>query len=651
MSALADPSAVTPPAAPAADRAPEWVAGGTPEPLRSGLEGALGSDRVLSSALDLVKYASDASPYRLMPQAVAMPHSVGDVVALLRWAQRSGTPITFRAAGTSLNGQAQSDSVLVDVRRHFSDAEVLDGGARVRVSPGIVLGHVNRLLRRYGRKLGPDPASTEIACVGGVIANNSGGMRCGVHADSYQTVSAMKLVLAGGALIDTAAPDAGRRFARVAPELAVGLEQIRDELRADTELAERVRRKFAIKNTTGYRLCAFLDADEPLEVSLRNLKSTPEVEETVTKCIECGFCEPVCPSRNVTTTPRQRIVIRREMARQAAGSPVYQALEDQFGYEGIDTCAADGSCMHACPVGIDTGKLIKALRSERRGQRSEQAGVQAAIRFGGLERATGAGLRIGSRAARPSIPPAAPALPGTSRRGAAAAYMPACINRMFGNPAGTESHPSVPEALVALSARAGAPVWIPDDVVGLCCGTPWTSKGFAGGHARMAERVAGALLRWSEAGKLPVVIDATSCAQGLITEVAAEGVQVLDSIAWVHDHLLPRLPIRRRLGTVAIHPTCASQHLGLSGQLAAIAAAIADEVVVPAGSGCCGMAGDQGWIHPELPASALRDVARELDGRQLDACLSSNRTCEAALQQITGRPYASFLLALEEVTR
>ncbi len=117
--------------------------------------------------------------------------------------------------------------------------------------------------------LGPDPASTNIACVGGVIANNSGGMRCGVVADSYQTVSALKLVLANGAVIDTAAPGAEEAFAHAAPELAAGLLEIRDELRADAELAARVAAKFEIKNTTGYRLCAFLDADTPLEIFRR----------------------------------------------------------------------------------------------------------------------------------------------------------------------------------------------------------------------------------------------------------------------------------------------------------------------------------------------------------------------------------------------
>ncbi|MGI8863811.1 MAG: FAD-binding oxidoreductase, partial [Solirubrobacteraceae bacterium] len=253
----------------APDHAPAWVAGGTPEPLRSELTRVLGPDRVLTEALALVAYASDASPYRLIPRAIAMPRDVDDMVALLHWARGSGTPLVFRAGGTSLNGQSQSDSVLVDVRRHWQRARVLDDGLRVRVQPGMVLGHVNRLLAQHGRKLGPDPASTEIACVGGVIANNSGGMRCGVVSDSYRTVRSMKLVLASGATIDTAAADAEQQFAAAAPELAAGLEAIRDQLRGNRTLRERVARKFQIKNTTGYRLCAFLDADTPLEIFRR----------------------------------------------------------------------------------------------------------------------------------------------------------------------------------------------------------------------------------------------------------------------------------------------------------------------------------------------------------------------------------------------
>jgi D-lactate dehydrogenase len=943
-----------------ADRAPDWVAAGTPEPMRTQLIDTLGSDLVLTRALDLVRYASDASPYRLIPKAIATPRDAADVGKLFAFARRTGTPLVFRAGGTSLNGQSQTEGILVDCRRHWQRARIEDGGARARVQPGVVLGHVNRLLARHGRKLGPDPASTDIACVGGVVANNSGGMRCGVVADSYRTVSALKLVLSDGTVIDTAAPDAEEEFASQAPELAAGLEQIRDELRADSELAERVARKFEIKNTTGYRLCAFLDADSPLEIfrrliigsegtlafvaeavfetvplgthvsislvpfanvdaaaeavgplvaagatatelmvaptliaaaynmpgtperwkelppesaalliefraedpaeldeaerhaleildgrpleaarfsrdheeiemlwhvregmqgllaavrapgvqmiiedvcvpparlaesvkdiqallgahgflqgvaghasagnlhflltpnfgepadldrydafmqelvelivskydgslkaehgtgvnmapfverewgpkatelmwrikqladpdgilgpgvvlnrdpkiHLRNLKSTPEIEEVATKCIECGFCEPGCPSRNLTTTPRQRIVLRREMARQPSGSPVLTALREQWEYDAIETCAADGSCMIACPVAIDTGKLVKDLRVAEHSRRSEQIALRVARRYGSVERAARAGVRGGRLAARvfgdravaavpgalrslvgtelvpawtSTMPQAAPpTLPFTIRERAAAVYLPACINRIFGNPSGAPARPTLPEALVAISERAGLPLWIPDDVRGHCCGTPWSSKGYREGHEHMAEKTSAAVLRWTDGGRLPLVVDATSCTHGLTSDVRPEGVEILDSIAWVHDHLLERLQFERRLGSVAVHPTCSSRHLGLAGKLAAVCERIADEVVIPVSSGCCGMAGDRGWLHPELPASALRDLAAELEGQSLDACVSSNRTCEAALHEVTGRRYSSFVIELEELTR
>jgi D-lactate dehydrogenase len=367
------------------------------------------------------------------------------------------------------------------------------------------------------------------------------------------------------------------------------------------------------------------------------------------------------------------------MARQPAGSPVLEALLEQYGYDAIETCAADGSCRHACPVAIDTGKLVKELRARAHDSGSEKVALRVAGRYGNVERAARAGLRAGGAAARvagdrplealtgalrsaagvevvpawsESIPRAAPGqLPFTLREGAAAVYMPACINRIFGNDRRQDSHPTLPEALVAVSRRAGLPVWIPDDVAGHCCGTPWSSKGYERGADLIRERTAGALERWSDGGRLPVVIDATSCTHGLVSELAPEGVEILDSISWVHDRLLARLEIPRRLETVAIHATCSAGHLGLTPKLVAIAEALAENVLVPAAGGCCGMAGDRGWLHPELPASALRDLAAELDGRALSACLSSNRTCEAALREVTGRPYASFVVALEELTR
>jgi D-lactate dehydrogenase len=201
-----------------------------------------------------------------------------------------------------------------------------------------------------------------------------------------------------------------------------------------------------------------------------------------------------------------------------------------------------------------------------------------------------------------------------------------------------------------VSKRAGLPVWIPGDAAGNCCAVPWSSKGYESGKEYMASRMRDSIARWTDGGRLPLVIDASSCAHGLIQDVGVQA-EVLDSIAWAHDHLLPKLEIRRRVGSVVVHPTCSAGHMQLATKLEALAGALADDVVVPVGTTCCGMAGDRGLLHPELPQSALRDVKASLDGRSFDACVSSNRTCELGLQQVTGRPYTSFVFLLEELTR
>ena len=212
-----------------------------------------------------------------------------------------------------------------------------------------------------------------------------------------------------------------------------------------------------------------------------------------------------------------------------AGSPVLAALEQQFAYDGVDTCAVDGSCMEACPVAIDTGKLIKAFRRERHGEREERGAEPRSRGATALSSAPPAvGVRVGGGVARRvrAEPPAEAApgqLPFTVREGAAAVYMPSCINRIFGNAAGADPHPTLPEALVAVSRRAGLPLWIPDDVTGHCCGVPWSSKGFAarpGRDGARGSRARSALVRrW----RAPVVVDASSCSHGLITEVAPRG--------------------------------------------------------------------------------------------------------------------------------
>ena len=221
---------------------------------------------IITDPLRTFAYGTDASLYRLTPQAVLRPRDEAEVAAILCAAAERRVPLTFRAAGTSLSGQAVTDSVLVQMGREWAGLRVEDGGARVDAGPGVIGGHMNAVLKSYGRRFGPDPASVDSAQVGGIVANNAGGMVCGTTQTSYATLASMRLILADGGVVDTADAASRDAFARSHSGLLDGLAQLRDEVRADIALAERIRKKFSIKNTCGYSLNALIDFDDPVDI-------------------------------------------------------------------------------------------------------------------------------------------------------------------------------------------------------------------------------------------------------------------------------------------------------------------------------------------------------------------------------------------------
>jgi D-lactate dehydrogenase len=204
------------------------------------------------------------------------------------------------------------------------------------------------------------------------------------------------------------------------------------------------------------------------------------------------------------------------------------------------------------------------------------------------------------------------------------------------------------------------PVAIPEDVSGSCCGLPWSSKGFAAAHAHKANEMVERLWRWSGEGALPVVIDAASCTgaiaevgDGVLSEENAERLgklEIVDSVAWAL-RLLPNLDVEAKVASATVHPTCATRRLALAHPLRTLADALADDVYVAPSATCCAFAGDRGISHPELTASATRPQAEELAGRDFDAYLSNNRTCEIAMTRATGASYESVLSLLERLTR
>ncbi|WP_238146720.1 FAD-binding and (Fe-S)-binding domain-containing protein [Ornithinimicrobium murale] len=949
--------------------------------LTADLTERLGGSAVSRRPLDLHAMAHDASHYLLTPEVLVRPTTTEQVASVLAACDAAGAPVTFRSGGTSLSGQAITDAVLVDTRRHFGDVEVLDGGARVRVQPGVTVRAVNARLAAYQRKLGPDPASEGACTIGGVVANNSSGMHCGTEFNTYATLESMVFVLPTGTTIDSAAPDAEAQLAAREPELVAGLVGLRQRVLDDPESVATVRRLFRMKNTMGYGINALVDFESPLDMLvhlmigsegtlgfvasatfrtlpvlphistgllvfdsvaaatesvpalvdtgtgtaelldaaslrvaqqdptcpaqiaalsvvdhaallvewqgstgdeledavaaarptledlplstaleltrdtsaraglwrvrkglfsavagarpagtnalledvvvgvdvlgetcvaltelfaahsyqesvifghardgnvhfmlnerfddptslrryeaftddmvdlvlgnggslkaehgtgrimapfvrrqygdelydvmwqlkrlidprgllnpgavlsddptsyLRDLKPNPRVEEEVDRCVECGYCEPVCPSKDLTLTPRQRIVVRRDIqtARAAGDHALADSLEKDYDYDGNQTCAVDGMCQTACPVLIDTGDLTRRLRRESQSRLADRAWALAARSWGAIAPLGGAaltvakllpsGLPVGAtRLVRAvvspdQIPSYDAQLPrgGTSRRAFAprapqAVLFSACIGEMFGpeeghdtccasggrgcGSASTSQGEGATGALVDLCVRAGVPLRTPEGLGGLCCGTPWKSKGLTSGYEVMADRVVPALRAATEQGRLPVVVEASSCVEGLVAMLAtrAPELRVVDAVEFVRAEVLPHLSVTRSAQAVVVHPTCSSHRAGTTEALVDLARAVSDDVVVPVAWGCCAFAGDRGLLHPELTASATIAEAAEVALAVADrpgetAYVSCNRTCEIGMTRATGKPYRHVLELLADATR
>ncbi|EMQ98921.1 FAD-binding and (Fe-S)-binding domain-containing protein [Paeniglutamicibacter gangotriensis] len=929
------------------------------------LRRALSSDDQLTErAIDLHAYANDASHFLLTPQAVAIPGNAGEVGALLKASAELKLPLTFRSGGTSLSGQGVTDALLVDVRKNFKDIEVLDGGLRVRVQPGVTVRALNARLARYGRKFGPDPAS-EIACtIGGVVANNSSGMHCGTVDNVYRTLESLVIVLTSGTVIDTGAADANEKLRTLEPALFDGLEALSRRVRSNAESVAIIKHQFSMKNTMGYGLNSFLDHQDPAQVlahlivgsegtlgfvaeatfrtvpsykhvttsllvfedlftaneslealvgsgaatvelmdslslkvgqnlpgtpgivaglnveshaallveytatdaeglaqrqaqgetlanslklsapatfspdlatrtqlwklrkglyasvagaraqgttalledvvvpvpalastcaelsvlfdrygyensvifghakdgnvhfmltdgfhskdqidrysaftedmvdlilgeggslkaehgtgrvmapyvrrqygdelysvmreiktlldpagllnpgvildedpqaHLKHIKLTPAVDSEVDRCVACGYCEPVCPSRNLTLTPRQRIVTLRaiETARLAGDSALVAALEKDYSYESVDTCAVDGMCQTACPVDINTGTLVKKLRAKEANKLEGAVWDAAAKHWSAVTRGAGTMLGIAEKLPEPllrganqlgravlgadTLPLYSAELPaGGSTRAReapegepAAVYFPACVNTMFG-PA-DPAQGGIQESFSALARRVGVELLVPEGIDSLCCGTPWSSKGMEAGGASMAERTVAALRTASGNGELPILCDASSCTEGLrhcleneTVPPGGRALRIIDVVDYTAEHILPLLPEGQKVTSLALHPTCSSTRMGLNPALAQVAEAVAQSVEIPENWGCCGFAGDRGMLHPELTASATEEQAAEVRDFAAATHASCNRTCELGMTRATGQPYEHVLELLERSTR
>jgi len=912
--------------------------------LIDALRQRLSADHVITDELRRLAYGTDGSFYRLIPEVVAVVNDEREVRTVVELARQHQRTVTFRAAGTSLCGQAVTDGVLVLLGEGLATCRIAADGSSVDVGTAMIGAEVNRRLAPLGRKIGPDPASINAAKIGGMAANNSSGMCCGTAQNSYNTLASIRVLLADGTLLDTGEPASVAAFRISHKSLLDHLAGLADQVRADKALTQRIRSKYKIKNTTGYSLNALVDYSDPVDIlahlmigsegtlgfisrityqtvpeyahkasalaffedmesacravvglkqrpvdavelldraslrcvahkpgmppllktlpdgatallietrapsaaelqqriasvleelgaytlieapafttdateierlwnvrkgtfpavgavrkpgttviiedvavavpdlaaacldlqhlfakhgyheaiifghalegnvhfvftqdfgidtevaryaafmdelctllvkkydaslkaehgtgrnmapfvelewgtqayglmreikqlfdpegllnpgviinddaeaHLKNLKPMPaagQLYAPVDRCIECGFCEPQCPSHGLTLSPRQRIVGWRELSRrQAAGEAPGQLGEDYL-YMGLDTCATCGLCSTACPVGIETGALTRAVRGEKLSSVARSLGQVAANHFGATQALARTALKaghlaesiVGTRALarltggawKEGMPTPQPLGRATRQQGDKVVYFPTCAGRMFG---ADSPEQALSATVIRVLERAGYAPIIPDDVNNLCCGQSFASKGLEGDADRKSAELEAALMKASNDGEYPVVLDASACSLRMKTFLA-ERLTVYDLVEFAHDALLPRLMLHKKEEPVLIHLNCSARRMGAEAKLRKLADACATRSVLPAEVKCCGFGGDRGFVVPELNAHALRKLHADVPAGCCGG-YSSNQTCEIGLTNATGLPYRSIVHLLDE---
>jgi D-lactate dehydrogenase len=415
-------------------------------------------------------------------------------------------------------------------------------------------------------------------------------------------------------------------------------------------------------------------------VHLENLKPLPPADPLIDACMECGFCECHCPSRNLSLTPRHRIVIQREIARlKASGDNATRlaALEKGYAWQGDATCAADGLCGSVCPVEVDTGTFTKHFRAHNVSSRGRQwLADQAAAHFDLLATGIRTGLKVADTVHRiigtenmsrlthalrilsgrrlpawlPSLPTAAlPVRPrATDPEAPAVVYFPACVSRIMGpvtdDPLSDPLHAVTGRVL----ERAGYQVIYPDGLEHLCCGLPFESKGYLCQADRKSAELEKALLKTSGNGRLPVLCDTSPCLERM-RRAFKSSMTIYEPVAFIADHLLDRLTISKMRDPIALHITCSSRKMGLESAFLTVAEACADTVVAPHGIECCGFAGDRGFNVPELNAAALSGFKEAVAG--CTAGYANSRTCEIGLSHHSGIPFRSIMTLLDQCTQ
>lgn len=414
------------------------------------------------------------------------------------------------------------------------------------------------------------------------------------------------------------------------------------------------------------------------DIHLKNLKTLPATSYIVDKCIECGFCEPICPSNELTLTPRQRIVINREISRLESLGKIDEANEYRslYQYDGIESCATCGLCSTLCPVKIDTGDLTKHLRAEQLTSKDKSIAKFLANNFSKTLKGVGFGLKSanfthkvlgssnmqkfttvlrdksGNRVPKWSlnIPKAIDINIDFEQKKSdkKVVYFPSCINRTMGLSSISKEDKELFDTTVELLQKANFQIIFPKNLSNLCCGMPFASKGFSDIAKIKSKEIKESLWEATQSGKYPVLCDTSPCTKSLLDTVC-DSLSVYEPIDFTLKFLTKELDFVAIDEKITIHTTCSSRKMGLEDKFIELAKLCSKDVVVPSDVKCCGFAGDRGFNFPELNSSALRYLKEQTKGAKM--AFSTSKTCEIGLSQNSGLDYNSIFYLVNQVTK